>query len=78
MRHTSSDRADISYIASMLCLLADSLMGHVVVDIAPADIWKPQRENSSHDDSTINSARSRQMGLTGKYMLKDTLCYHIA
>jgi len=53
-------------------------MGHVVVDIAPADIWKPQSENSSHDDSTNNSARSRQMGLNRKYMLKEPLCYHRA
>ena len=53
-------------------------MGHVVVDIVPVDIWKPQSENSSDDDSANNSARSRWMGLTVKYMLKDPLCYHIA
>ena len=53
-------------------------MGHVVVDIAPVDIWKPQSENSSDDYSANNSARSRQMGLTVKYMLKEALCYHIA
>ena len=53
-------------------------MGHVFVDIAPADISKPQSENFSDDDSTDNSGSSRQMGLILKYMLKDPLCYHRA
>ena len=78
MRLASSDTADMSYIASILGLLAASLMGHVVVDIAPVDIWTPQSENSSDDDFTNNSATSRQKGLILKYMLKDPLCYHIA